>query len=495
MQGIHLAVFSIYLQSGGCINTAPNKGIVAALMATLVMCTTPWIVTGDWNQDVEEVQDSGLEKKTKGVIVAPEGATIGSGSTLDFALMSREIASCTKVTLLEEVPFKPHAALVFTIEVDHGRLILPQLQSFPTVVQDDVAPYSKRADLTGTGCIGHCLLDGNVATKEFAMITASVEAALFPHTKITGCGWNVEVCHKPLVSTVEKRPWMGVVQARWSKLDTLVAQRDQCGSVVPRRRLETLLQNNAEADEPTLALNEVGNLVYTLLQEGGADQQWEEVSELIKRHLQEASHEHQEKRTMQYESWLEQALKGGMRPVFRAIRKHETVVERPFEDLPPYDRLLARRQYWAKLWQGSSHHHAQGWPELEARASQAAQATTPLTQQDVLAACRRGPDGWCTNMLKCIPEEAAGDLAALFREVELTGTMPLQWTISSIILLAKNSEVERPIALMHVVLKLFLKLRYPLVNQWIQDIKDRIWWDSAKAGVSCIDISQESPPR
>ena len=398
--------------------------------------------------------------------MAPEGATIGSGSTLDFALMSRDLAACTKVTLLEEVPFKPHAALVFTIEVAHGRLPLPQLQSFPTVVQDDVAPYSKRDDLKGKGCIGHCLLDDANATREFATITASVESALFPHTKVTGRGWSVELCHKPLVPNVEKRPWLGVVQARWSKLETLVAQRDQSGSVVPRGRLETLLQNNSEADEPTVALNEVGNLVYTLLQEGGADQQWEEVSELIKRHLQEASQEHQEKRTMQYESWLEQALKGGMRPVFRAIRKHEAVVERPFEDLPPYDRLLARRQYWAKLWQGSSHHHAQRWPELEARASQAAQETTPLTQHDILAACRRipdkagGPDGWCTNMLKCLPEEAAGDLAALFREVELTGAMPLQWTISSIILLAKNSEVERPIALMHIVLKLFLKLRW-----------------------------------
>ena len=115
LQGIHIAVFSIYLQSGGCINTAPNIGIVAALMAALSTCTTPWIVTGDWNQDVEEVQDSGLEKKTKGVIVAPEGATIGSGNTLDFALMSRDIAACTKVTLLEEVPCKPHAALVLPL--------------------------------------------------------------------------------------------------------------------------------------------------------------------------------------------------------------------------------------------------------------------------------------------------------------------------------------------------------------------------------------------
>ena len=53
LQGIHIAVFSVYLQSGGCINTAPNIGIVAALLATLATCTTPWIVTGDWNQDVD----------------------------------------------------------------------------------------------------------------------------------------------------------------------------------------------------------------------------------------------------------------------------------------------------------------------------------------------------------------------------------------------------------------------------------------------------------
>ena len=120
--------------------------------------------------------------------------------------------------------------------------------------------YSKKATLKGVGCIGHCLLDDNTATKEFAKITASVESALFPHTKVTGRGWNVEVCHKPLVSSVEKRPWMGVVQARWSKLEALVAQRDNSGSVVPRIRLETLLQNNSESDEPTVSLNEVGNL-------------------------------------------------------------------------------------------------------------------------------------------------------------------------------------------------------------------------------------------
>ena len=57
------------------------------------------------------------------------------------------------------------------------------------------------------------------------------------------------------------------------------------------------------------------------------------------------------------------------------------------------------------------------------------------------------------------------------------------------ILLAKNPEVERPIALMHTMLKCWMKLRWALLSAWQDTFSAQAWWDSCGPGFSCLDVA------
>ena len=100
-----------------------------------------------------------------------------------------------------------------------------------------------------------------------------------------------------------------------------------------------------------------------------------------------------------------------------------------------------------------------------------------------------GPDGWTNGLLRKLPYPAIKDLHSLFAVVEKTGLVPQQWRTSQIALLVKNQEIERPIALCHVVYKCWLlKTRYHLVNEWLQRFKAIAPWDAARPGIAAIDI-------
>ena len=67
--------------------------------------------------------------------------------------------------------------------------------------------------------------------------------------------------------------------------------------------------------------------------------------------------------------------------------------------------------------------------------------------------------------------------------------MPEQWSVSLVILLPKSLEIERPTALMHVLLKTWMKLRWSLLEQWQESFAPRGWWDSCGPGHSCLDVA------
>ena len=133
-------------------------------------------------------------------------------------------------------------------------------------------------------------------------------------------------------------------------------------------------------------------------------------------------------------------------------------------------------------------------PQLRQQAVQEAEKLAPVSfnaLHKILKALPRkapGPDGWTNGLLRKLPSPAIVDLCGLFRLVETTGLMPQQWRTSQIALLVKNQEIERPIALCHVVYKCWLKTRYYLVNQWLKEFKLLAPWDAARPGIAAIDI-------
>ena len=63
--------------------------------------------------------------------------------------------------------------------------------------------------------------------------------------------------------------------------------------------------------------------------------------------------------------------------------------------------------------------------------------------------------------------------------------------LSLVVLLAKKPLIERPSAMCHVICKTWIKLRYHLVEQWLESFAAKAPWDAARKGSACLDVSKE----
>ena len=129
------------------------------------------------------------------------------------------------------------------------------------------------------------------------------------------------------------------------------------------------------------------------------------------------------------------------------------------------------------------------------RAKEEAKKLMVLSGQDYFQRFRKlpnkapGPDGWTVQVLRALPLHACEWIAEVCRRVEVTGEAPAQWTVSLVVLMAKKPQIERPIALLHVVYKAWIKSRYYLVEQWLESFAAKAPWDAARKGSACLDVS------
>ena len=129
------------------------------------------------------------------------------------------------------------------------------------------------------------------------------------------------------------------------------------------------------------------------------------------------------------------------------------------------------------------------------RAKEEAKKLMALSGQDYFQRFRKlpnkapGPDGWTVQVLRALPLHACEWIAEVCRRVEVTGEAPAQWTVSLVVLMAKKPQIERPIALLHVVYKAWIKSRYYLVEQWLESFAAKAPWDAARKGSACLDVS------
>ena len=196
-----------------------------------------------------------------------------------------------------------------------------------------------------------------------------------------------------------------------------------------------------------------------------------------------------------YEKWLSDNSVGGLKPLYRCIRKYEASVERPFSTFSAASKLLLRLQQWSQMWRSSGTKPEPCFEDLKRRACEQAQALPAITGDRVEQYMRRaplkapGPDGWTPHLMRALTAEQCHRLASIMRQAELNGSFPEQWSVSLVILLPKNLEIERPIALMHVLLKAWMKLRWRLLEQWQESFASQSWWDSCGPGHSCLDVA------
>ena len=70
-----------------------------------------------------------------------------------------------------------------------------------------------------------------------------------------------------------------------------------------------------------------------------------------------------------------------------------------------------------------------------------------------------------------------------------SGTIPNQWSASLIALLPKNADIERPIALVATLYRLWCRIRAGPTRQWQQQIQDTYVWERAVPGTECLQVA------
>ncbi|CAE7227892.1 unnamed protein product [Symbiodinium sp. CCMP2456] len=496
--GRDVVLVTVYLETGMGLHGGHNPTLLGDLMAFLKGLTVPWLVLGDFNIPVEEMDSTSILTEVQGAVVCTGNATTLQGGELDYGWVSRALQDSVSVREDWEVPFRPHCALKVALQVGDFRAHVLQATYFQRQVDPHPMPFE-----TTQGHRDPALLLEPQCTKEvttsFADFTVRVEASLHPNCK-GGRGLEVTAKVGPIMPP---KPtgyvWTGGPAKYWGRLAVLHKKGVKQGlSMKARQILQHHLQQVQEQWGELAGYTLEYAAAELVSQCGLPGPHSTRVSGIIEAQRKHHLHLHHSFGAAQYQQWLEGASQGGLRPLFRNLSKHEAHVTRPYTDLALEIRPHARRKHWAALWRPGGDSPTQG---TEARAAlqraarlqaQQLEAITPEKLSKAFAklpAKAPGPDGWSYEMLKAMPEEACAELADHLRRWEVEASFPQHIDLTQYAMLAKSQEAERPIGLTHVLHRVFCKMRWDLIREWEKDYGPQSPWNQAKAGNSSLDTA------
>ena len=488
LSGWTLAVLNLYLQTGTSLQSDPNCTILARLLTCVRELSVPWVVVGDFNIPLAELQATSIPTEAQGVLVSPGGPTTDDGACLDYALACHSLAGSLAAKILWDAPFRPHALVEFSL-LAGCTLPLPQLPFFRQLIGGPSHPFSPCASPRSPVWDG-CSVPSN-ATCAYAAWSQAAAACFGVLEHVPGMSFTIEV--KPLVGSRPERVWRGQSESFWDRVSAWA--KKLCGFKGRTATAETAFL--AEVEAHWVAQDDFSCEDWKLqgsqfLQGSRPSQAWFQAT-AHQQKLARAAHLASKSET--YQTWLKSSMLKGMRPLFRALSNPEANVERPFREFGLELRPFLRLQFWAGLWKARPSPLPPLESSLHNRAREHAMSLKPLTLADLqprlskLSNKAGGADGWSYAQLKLLPQEALESLLLLFRAIECDGLLPEQWLTSLVTMLPKNNRVERPIALCNATYRLWAKLRYPEVESWVKSFQQTAPWEQAVPGQSTLDVS------
>lgn len=100
-----------------------------------------------------------------------------------------------------------------------------------------------------------------------------------------------------------------------------------------------------------------------------------------------------------------------------------------------------------------------------------------------------GPDGISYGMIRHLPYPAVSRLAALLTEMEKSALLPTQLRYTNVVLIPKNSKVERPIALTSCLYRVWNSYRKADIQKWQISLDKDLPWDQARPKRDCLSIA------
>ncbi|CAE7361006.1 unnamed protein product, partial [Symbiodinium sp. CCMP2592] len=198
----------------------------------------------------------------------------------------------------------------------------------------------------------------------------------------------------------------------------------------------------------------------------------------------------------QYGEWLEEASSSHLGPLFRAIKSHEQVLDRPFQDCDGLRRVFERHEHWARVWQASVFPQHFAHPllaELRLRAVSHSGTLAPLTVPHLQKLLKKagkkkgGPDGWSYPALRALDPAALQLVADFLARAEAEVLLPFQLTCVQVALLPKSADKERPISLLPCLWRLWARARWQDISAWTSAYAPAHPWDRAVPGQASLD--------
>ncbi|CAE7466241.1 unnamed protein product, partial [Symbiodinium natans] len=486
-KGWDLIIVSLYLESGVGFQAPNNIQVLARLIAFLKGCKVPYMVLGDWNEAQDTMRGTTLATEVGGAFVGVGEPTAQGSDEIDYGLVAKCLVPILQVKTDWETPFRPHAAMHWRVAQPCSSPDVPQMKKAGALVTETVE-YEPVQNTQSINILDEPKMVDELS-ETFAHLSAGVERSITG--RIDGMGVKSEIVRKKLVvNNPENVVWTGKRAAFWNRVQQWVKQGRHHGDAHPvarlvQRRLGEYYEGDAQNQEDML-VSILGRGTDARLVLKRIDEQQ---CYARKADMEETAH--------QYKQWLSKAMEKGMRPLYNALRKEEQVVQRPYMEYDMLERPHIRRDHWAAVWTTGQPlaKSASLMTELEDAAKKQAASVEPLNPVEVKARIKKlalkspGPDGWRIDHLQAMDDKAVEAVVSFYHECEAKAAWPQQMTVSLIAMLPKNLTRERPIALLHILYRTWVRLRWDLVSTWQAGYATTATYDKAVPGSCCLDVA------
>ncbi|CAE6956212.1 unnamed protein product [Symbiodinium sp. CCMP2592] len=494
---------NVYLKAGEGFQGSHNAPIIAHLIPFLRSVRGLFFVAGDFNEDFEVIAATSLEQEAKGRWISSGESTCAGGGNIDYGLMSPSLASAVSLSIDWVTPFAPHAALHWSLQVQHLDVKLPQLVPFkPMPLRPQPFHLRLTNDAQGeqaaTACHGSSvhLLGVEVSNEGLSSLFASLsrDIELSVYGDCQGRGARVSCCRKPLMlQTAPDSGWGGAHVSFWNRVIVWLEACSRHFQVSPfaKRAVHCFADHWHGSEEAALTFH---SELQAFIDEGCHDL-CRGLLDVAKAQKQYFVKQWQQSKSVSYEKWLRQATSKGMRPLFKSVRAEEVITIRPFLEAPVQERIYLRWRQWFDLWSHLAGVDQDLLATLRVAAVEQAHNIAPMPLDKAVAFFKKLPskapglDGWTCEVLRNLSAEAVQAILDFLHHCEKRAAWPDQLIFALIALLPKSEKRERPIALLHVLYRAWAKLRWPLVSAWQSAYARRAHWDKALPGGQVLDVA------
>ena len=306
-----------------------------------------------------------------------------------------------------------------------------------------------------------------------------------------GRGVTLQFVQRPLRDASKPWLWKRGSLAFWGQIEVRLQQLVHLQNREPRhqsqlQKLGWHIEAHWHPDSKTKSEG-FKNLFEMLWHSHSSDHIYVLLNEVkTQRELRQASSSQLE--TEEYRQWLAQATQTGCRGLFRTLKRDELPYMRPFQHLPRLQRMPKRVEQWGSIWQ------IQEAPVLIG-CLESAKTLPYLSEGHVwrtiksLSLKAAGLDGIGFDFLKALPYAAMKDLRDLFQTIKEQAMIPNQWKTSLIALLPKSAIIERPIALVATLYRLWCRVRSDQTKRWSSNIQQEYPWERAVPGTECLQVA------